>query len=192
MSQSDPSLKLPGYDEINQALATLGLPITPASLHATLSAYGSIRAPKGAETYIQALVNQRDKEQARHAHQFLFNLWTAIQGQLASEEYDFQLLLPNDEIALDYRAQEFGLWCRAYMDVLHRQHIHAESFEDEDLREMFDHLSEFAQIDYTGLEVDDEDEKAFFEVTEYTRMAVLRMYSEFQDPHSGRSAQTHH
>lgn len=192
MSQSVPSLKLPSYDEIHQALATLALPITPASLHATLSAYGSIRAPKGAEAYIQALVHQRDKEQARHAHQFLFNLWAAIQAELATEEFDFQLLLPGDDIALDYRAQEFGLWCRAYMDVLHRQHIHADAFEDEDLRDMFDHLQEFAEIDYSGLEVDEEDEKAFVEVTEYTRMAVLRMYSEFHDPDSGRNTQTHH
>lgn len=192
MSQSVPSLKLPSYDEIGKALAALALPITPASLHATLSAYGSIRASKGAEAYIQALVQQRDKEAARHAHQFLFNVWAAIQSQLATEEFDFQLLLPGDEVALDYRAQEFGLWCRAYMDVLHRQHIHAEAFEDEDLRDIFQHLQEFANVDYSGLDVDEEDEKALVEVTEYTRMAVLRMYSEFNEPGSERGVQTHH
>ena len=41
-------------------------------------------------------------------------------------------------------------------------------------------MEDFAHLDYQALKVTEEDERAFVDVSEYARMAVLRIYSDMQ------------
>ena len=58
--------------------------------------------------------------------------------------------------------------------------IHDDNFEDEEARETLYHIQEFSELDFDDLKSGEEEEKALMEVTEYTRMAVLRLFGEIQ------------
>jgi uncharacterized protein len=49
---------------------------------------------------------------------------------------------------------------------------------EEDAQEALQHLVEFAELDCETLDADEEDERALMEVTEYARMAVIRLHGD--------------
>ena len=71
--------------------------------------------------------------------------------------------------------------------------IDIDHFSDEDAQDALKHLVEFAELDADSLDVDEGDERALMEVTEYTRMAVIRLHGDLMLHKSkdGRSGTTH-
>lgn len=68
-----------------------------------------------------------------------------------------------------------------------------EQFYEEESQDALQHLMEFAELDCETLEVGEEDERALMEVSEYTRMAVLRLHSDLvlHERELGDSGTTH-
>ncbi|WP_058480890.1 UPF0149 family protein [Legionella waltersii] len=178
MSSEADHLNLPSYDDFTGAIAPLALPISGSELHGIMCGYLCAGADAQGEAYIRALLNNRKDEASRNGLLTLFSVFSISQQQINHFNFDFQMLLPEDEESLLLRAKAFSEWCEGFTQSLNIAGIGADEFYEEESQEAFQHLIEFAELDYESLDIGEDDEKALMEVSEYARMAVLRLHSD--------------
>ncbi|KTD45920.1 hypothetical protein Lrub_2717 [Legionella rubrilucens] len=175
---------LPDYQAFTETIAVLALPISSSELHGMMCGYLCAGASQQGESYLRALaVNSRKDEATRVAAMAMFSVYALSEQQINTLDFEFQLLLPDDHEPLLTRAQAFSEWCEGFTQGMTLAGVGFEQFTEEDSQDTLQHITEFAELDYQSLDVDEEDEKALMEVSEYTRMAVLRLYSDLQEGH---------
>jgi yecA family protein len=105
----------------------------------------------------------------------LVHLFEDTQGLLASDDFEFDLLLPGDEALLSEQVEALTDWCRGFL--LGVGFTHAASDLSREATEILKDIAEFTKLD-TEAE-GEEDEGDFMEITEYMRSAVLLLRIEF-------------
>ena len=187
---SDGYVRLPPYFDFSQAISDLNLPISCSELHGVLCGYLAADGQRAGESYLRALLAQRESNDARQATLALFDVFSISQQQLSQLGFEFELMLPNDDAALSSRAQAFSDWCEGFTQGLTVTGVNFDKLQNEETQEAIQHITEFAQLDYAALHVNEEDERALLEVIEYTRMAVLSIHADMRAQHnSGTSTQ---
>lgn len=183
------------YHHYNEQIKPLELFVSVSELHGLICGFISINAAAQGEQYFQALMAHHPNQAYRQSAQVLFYLFTVSQQQLAQDDFAFQLLLPTEEAAsLSERAQAFSEWCQGFsfaMKLLQVERLHSD--KEDDMNDFLRHIQAFSQLDYEALSVNEDDEKSLFDVTEYTRMAVLRLYYDTRafKKHDQSSSQEH-
>ncbi|MFI3155759.1 MAG: UPF0149 family protein [Methylococcaceae bacterium] len=104
----------------------------------------------------------------------LVYLFEDTQSSLASDEFEFDLLLPDDEALLGEQVEALIYWCQGFL--LGVGVTHAAADLSRDATEILKDIAEFTKLD-TAAE-GEEDENDFVEITEYIRSAVLMLRSE--------------
>ncbi len=193
MRAESSSIHLPDYQSFTDAISALSLPFSGSELHGMMCGYLCAGEAMAGEAYLHALTPNKKDESMRTAALLLFEVYTITQQQLGNFDFAFQLLLPSEDEPLMSRAQAFSEWCDGFTQSMLVSGVGAEQFREVESREALRHLHEFAQLDYESLQVDEDDEKALMEVSEYTRMAVLRLYGDLltNNGHHGSSNITH-
>ncbi|WP_407656416.1 UPF0149 family protein [Legionella septentrionalis] len=185
-------LHLPDYQLFLDAIAPLALPISPSELHGIICGFLCAGELQKGETYLRTLLLHKSNESTRAALSIIFEVFTISQQQIGNFDFEFQLMLPDDETPLRDRAQAFGEWCSGFMQGLRMSGVDVNQLQEEDAQDALQHLAEFSQLDYESLHVDEEDEQALLEVSEYARLAVLRIYNDLlQDKLDGNSEIAH-
>jgi yecA family protein len=192
MELNQMSLHLPAYQEFLNSIAELALPISASELHGVMCGYLCAGAIAKGETYLQALMNHKSKANQREAFLALFGVFTISHQQMTNFNFDFELLLPGEQESLIDRAQAFSEWCEGFTQGITLAGISSDQLEEDEAKEAMQHLMEFAQLDYESLEIDEADEKALMEVSEYTRMAVLRIHQDIQGSNPVEKSETAH
>ncbi|WP_028372470.1 UPF0149 family protein [Legionella lansingensis] len=196
MPMENQGLHLPSYQTFMDNISILSLPISGSELHGVMCGYICAGASTAGEDYLRALIVKKKKDDAtRAAALAMFDVFSISQQQLANFDFEFQLLLPDEEESLATRAQAFSEWCEGFTQGMTLAGISYEQLQEEESQEALQHMLEFAQLDYESLEVGEEDEKALTEVSEYARMAVLRIYGDLLDDakqRGGSSSKTAH
>jgi len=105
----------------------------------------------------------------------LVYLFEDTQSLLASDDFEFDLLLPGDEALLSEQVEALTDWCRGFL--LGVGITHAASDLSREATEILKDIAEFTKLD-TEAE-GEEDEGDFMEINEYMRSAVLLLRSEF-------------
>lgn len=180
MTASNVSPSLPTYHRVMDVLSPLDLPISTSELHGLICGYLCAGDSQSGEHYIRTLLSGYDKAQSREALLCLFELFAFSQQQMEAGDFAFCMLLPEEHETLSMRAQAFSEWCEGFTQGITLSGIGYNELEDEEAKDALNHISEFAQLDYEELSIEEDDEKALVEVSEYTRMAVLRLYHELQ------------
>ena len=104
----------------------------------------------------------------------LVRLFEETRRLLSSDEFEFDLFLPDDDSLLSERADALKNWCRGFLFGIGFRHL-ASGFNKE-TREILKDITEFTRLD---TDVDgEEDENDFAEITEYLRSAVLLLRDE--------------
>jgi uncharacterized protein YgfB (UPF0149 family) len=103
----------------------------------------------------------------------LENLFEETRSLLNSDEFTFELLLPDEDASLGERVDALRVWCQGFLFGLGSTSSSSGSASNwpEDIREAVKDIAEF-----TKLETDGEGEEAendFMEITEYLRAAVI-------------------
>lgn len=192
MAAENHSIQLPAYQAFNDLVSVFALPISTSELHGLMCGYLCAGAITEGEAYLRALmVNNKRDESTRAAALIMFEVYLVSQQQLANFDFEFQLLLPDDHESLANRAQAFSEWCEGFTQALAMVGISHEQLQEEDSHEALQHLSEFAHLDYQSLQIDEDDEIALMEISEYTRMAVLRLYSDLLSNGDDDASTTH-
>ena len=104
----------------------------------------------------------------------LVRLFEETRRLLASDEFEFDLFLPEDDASLIEQVEALKNWCRGFLFGVGSRT--AASNWPEDVREILKDIAEFTKLD---ADVEgEEDERAFVEITEYLRSAVLLLRDE--------------
>lgn len=164
---------LPGWTDVANAADRLSLASTPAELHGALCGW---LAAGGADLPAwPARVMADDGLPAPMPGDPLDRLRLASVFQLGDTDFGFQLLLPDDSVAVAERAGAMFHWCRAFLGGFGL--AIADGKLSEEGEEALDDIANLAaaRID----EVDpDGDEEALAEIEEYVRMAVLLLHAD--------------
>ncbi|STY31696.1 Putative conserved exported protein precursor [Legionella wadsworthii] len=178
MSEENEYLRLPDYEEFSATISVLMLHISASLLHGMMCGYLCAGADNQGESYLRALLNNKKDNASRNAVLAMFSVFSISQQQINSMDFEFEMMLPHEDESLLLRAQAFSEWCEGFTQALTLSGISANQFQEEEAQDAFQHLIEFAELDCDTLDVDEEDERALMEVSEYARMAVLRLHSD--------------
>jgi len=107
----------------------------------------------------------------------LARLFEETRRLLASEEFEFELFLPDEDTLLSEQVKALKNWCQGFLFGVGSTHL-SDKF-NEDSREIVKDISEFTKLN-TEAE-GEEDENAFVEITEYLKSAVLLLRDELND-----------
>ncbi len=116
--------------------------------------------------------------------------------QMNDTDADFELMLPDDDEALDMRVEALGMWCQGFVYGLAVGGIREDTALPDDSKELIQDILEISRAGYvadneaelaTDEEDSEEDEVAFMEVCEYVRMGVLLIYEELQPLQSSQT-----
>lgn len=181
MSAENEHLSLPDYDGFVDTLAFLNLPITASTLHGMMCGYLCAGADEQGEAYLRALLNHKKDAQSRQALLAMFEVFSVSQQQINNFDFEFQMLLPDDDESLTVRAYAFSEWCDGFTQAMSLSGVSIDHFYEEEAQDAMQHLLEFAELDCDALDMDDdEDERALMEVSEYARMAVIRLHGDLK------------
>ena len=178
MSVENNPLHLPEYDHFVDTIAVLALEISGSELHGMMCGYLCAGADSQGEAYLRALLNNKKDEASRSALLSMFAVFSVSQQQISKFDFEFEMLLPDDHEPLIERAQAFSEWCEGFTQGLDMAGVGLDQFYEEEAQEALQHIIEFAELDCDSLDVDEEDERALMEVSEYTRMAVIRLHGD--------------
>ncbi|MBA2651005.1 MAG: UPF0149 family protein [Tatlockia sp.] len=191
MSVSNDLSHIPTYQTFIDTISILDLPISGSELHGIMCGYLAASAVSEGEVYLRSLTTNSKEQTICAASLAIFEVYTISHQQLINFNFEFQMLLPDEHESLRNRAQAFGEWCEGFVQGLTNAGIDFQQLEEEESQDALQHLLEFAGLEYQTLEVDEEDEKALMEVTEYARMAVLRLYGDLLSEEHGSSKIKH-
>ena len=104
----------------------------------------------------------------------LVRLFEETRRLLVSDEFEFDLLLPDDDTSLSEQVEALKSWCRGFLFGVGS--AASTSNWPKDAREILKDITEFTKVD-TSAE-GEEDERALVEITEYLRSAVLLLRDE--------------
>lgn len=174
------SLRLPDYQTFSDSIAVLSLPLSSSELHGTLCGYLCADASHKGEAYLQALMLSHPHESKKAAFLSLFDVYAISQQQIQHLDFQFEMMLPPEHEPLIERARAFGEWCEGFSQALVMAGIDHEQIPAQETWDAIQHISEFAQLDYESLHMDNDEEKALIDVSEYTRMAVLSIHTDIK------------
>jgi len=178
MLSEEHSLKLPQYKTFMASIESLTLTVSVSELHGLLCGYLCAGQDDQGESYIRAVLNTKKNSKHKEAILSLFSLYSISQQQITNFDLGFALLLPDDDEPLLDRAQAFSAWCEGFTHGLTMAGIEINDLQEEEAQETLHHLIEFGQLDCDSLAMDEDDERALMEVTEYARMAVIGLHGD--------------
>ncbi len=170
------TVTLPSYADTTEALQNMESDIPSAEAHGLLC--GIICTTRGKiDMGWEKLLSGAQKNQ--QSVELLRQLYGVSFQQLTDFSLDFALLLPNDEADINERAEALGIWCQGFLTGLQQNPQIIEDSASPEVTEALNDITEIAQINYGDITDTDEDEKAYLELVEYVRLAVLMLYQEF-------------
>ena len=186
------------YENLNSALARVEIATDAAECHGSLSAVVAILGEMGKPRWLSKVMPELDEavEQgdalAIEADQLLAELYQATLEQLGAGEFIYTLLLPDDEEDLMLRAEALGHWCQGFLLGLQAAGFDNPRDLPDELAEIMRDLTEISQISLGTMQNDEEDERAYTEVVEYLRVAVMAFSEEFLMRRADNEAQSLH
>ena len=113
----------------------------------------------------------------------LINLFDQSKELMESDEFVFDLFLPDEQEPLSHRCLALVQWCQGFLFGMGR--IETNSKWPADVEEVLKDVVEFTKLD-TDLDNDDEEaESSLMEIQEYLRAAVMLIRSDLNDEDAG-------
>lgn len=188
-------IKLPTYESITTALQACQAPLDAAELHGLIS--GALTITHNIKASIISLHNvipepDAADETIQHEIKMLETLCATTALQLEDREFDFHLLLPNDDATLTARTEAVGLWCQGFVSGLGEGGISLQNKDAAELTEIIQDLTAISQIDTTDITESEEEEVAYHELVEYVRVIVMTIYNDIDNDQASKETKTIH
>ncbi|MDJ0877041.1 MAG: UPF0149 family protein [Halieaceae bacterium] len=96
---------------------------------------------------------------------------------MLDEEFDFHLLLPDDDHDISQRVRCLAEWCQGFLAAYALMVTKTDGAGlDEETSEVLKDIAAIAEADHDASGEDEEGESHFFELTEYLRFASLNLF----------------
>lgn len=193
-------MNTPNYQDIKNALGQASNLVTPAELHGILCGLvcAGLKKLDTASLEESLMLHLPENENDSTHNMTLNELFTSTQTKIQQFELDFTLLLPEQENStLAERAQEFGKWCDGFLAGIGLAGTPLSYRDENEVSDILHKLGEVAKIQYHNITFTEEDEVAFFDITEFVRLSVFAIYQELTDqgaskPDNRESDHTYH
>lgn len=183
------SIRLPEFNEVAHQLAEVDALISPAEAHGLLSGCICAGSRISGKSIFEPIFGDTISQTAS-VREMLMSLYHISSQQLYDADFTFELLLPIDDASLLDRAKALKEWCQGFISGLGLAGVTIEQCQSEDVQNSLHHIAEIAKLNVRNIVAADEDEKAFMEVVEYVRLAVMSIYMEFTDSQDSNTGPT--
>lgn len=172
------------YAELDGSLRAAGAPSNAAEAHGLLCGLlvaGGSAQDSGWRGHLLGAGNTQSAS-AQACNELLDELHNGVLGELNDTEFGFGLLLPSDEVALPVRTRALGDWCGSFLYGLALGGIREHAGLPATVREVMHDFYEISRAGFSAEPLDEDDEIAYAEITEYVRISVLLLHGELQQP----------
>lgn len=180
MIREQSAAELPDFDVVANLLIEEGvLAVSPAEVHGLLAGQVAAGARFDADTLLRVVSELMDiSAPTRETTKLgLIGLYQCTLTQFESPDFNFELLLPDDDELLAQRAEALGSWCSGFLSGF-GLHSGCQPELSTEAQEGIRDLAHIAQIAADSDVDSEEDEADLMEVQEYVRMAALLIFSE--------------
>lgn len=175
MSDMNSSPSLPNYKKLTTLFKKMKSELNPAQTHGLLCGrLCTIPVGKSDPEFDASLM---DVEATPQSQQVLSQLYKASYHSLKQFSFEFSLILPGEEADLNTRVEALGLWCQGFLIGTEEIAASLKNSSDPEVVEALSDLSEIAQINFGDIPENEEDETAYIELVEYTRLSVLMIFN---------------
>ncbi len=172
---------LPDYDQINDALQGLSSQFDAAEFHGQLCGllctFESMQLP---DWLALSLPEQDAAKLSAVSHELFQALLVYSQTGLSSEDFGFQLLLPDDTAGLGARVEALGNWCQGFLLGISHAGVSDIQALPGELPEIVKDFLNISQAESFELADEEEDEAAYTELVEYVRVGVQLFHEEMR------------
>jgi uncharacterized protein YgfB (UPF0149 family) len=167
------------FDVLSKCIAALGVPHSAAEVHGLVTGLlsaGSKMSPAAGLSTLREWLDTDVVIDATHGA-LLSQVFRDVAADLLDPEFNFHLLLPDDEAAIALRSQALGEWCSGFLGGFGLAGRFQNGDLSDDLRELLADLSNIANLDEEVPE-DEDNEGDLIEIEEYVRMSALLVFAE--------------
>ncbi len=170
------------FDDLNEVLSQTGSEFGAAETHGTVCGLICVGQAVQGLSWLEGIlgVSEYGDKMAQLGREHVIAVYTGCSEQLHTMDFQFDLMLPDDEASLTDRSVALGEWCRGFINGLGSAEKRIGS-RSADVEDALTHFEQIAEIDYEELATSEEDEKDFTDVCEYVRLAVLMIFAEFTE-----------
>lgn len=119
-------------------------------------------------------------------------LVSETQKSFNSPEFEFNLMLPDEESPLKERVGALSEWCHGFLNGFALGEDPGRVLEDETSRELIENFTRICRVE-AGEQADEGDERALVELVEYVRMGAIYIFDRVQAGYGGGGGQdTYH
>jgi len=172
----------PDYDVVNDALIRIECEQDAAEQHGQLCALLSLLESLTKEQWLAMVLPGTEKGDALVAETkaILSEIYDVTIQTIDAEDFDFQLLLPDDEANLSARLSALSHWCQGFlMGISHAGITDIEKLAS-NLPEIVRDFVEISRAESFEIENSEEDEASYLEISEFVRMGTLLFRVEFK------------
>ena len=164
-------MSLPQWNDIDARLRALDADVTASGCHGLLCGLLAARAPGARAAYARHSVGSEEPPE------LLGTLHDETLRQLDTTDFDFELLLPDDEAGLADRVDAMADWCDGFVFGVGAA---GRAIADlpADSAEFLGDAMEIARARSDSVSGGEDDEAAYTEVVEYVRVGVLLVRTE--------------
>lgn len=170
------------YEHINQLLARYEVDVAAAEIHGVAAGMLCMDECINAEQWLHEIF-QRPESLTVADRKVLNALFTQTANGLASDDFLFDLLLPDDNTLVRERAEALCNWAQSFLVGL--GYARPQTSWPGDSAEIVKDIVEITKLDSDiADDTTEEDEQAVFEIAEYLKAAVLLLRHELRSHES--------
>ena len=179
------------HDLLNDALQRCGANWTAAQTHGLVASRLTVAGTGGVSESLGQVLEGSDTANALRevCEDMLATLWQSTHRAFSERLSVFELLLPDDDDAVDVRTEALAHWCEGYLHGLVSGEHDAglkERLAAEPLADIIKDMLQITRATVDDLDDDDGDDDAYIEVVEYLRVAAQLFYEELAELRPGQ------
>ncbi len=189
----------PDISQLDELLISADSNLGASESHGTLCGMLCAQGSTEASQWMLQVLGERDEssQALREVGEKLLKIHQVSVEQMNDNNIEFELMLPDDDDALEDRVEALGNWCQGFVYGLALGGIKEDTELPENSKELIQDILEISRAGYavdeeaelavTEENDSEEDEVAFMEVSEYVRMGILLVYEELQPLQSSQT-----
>lgn len=168
------------YDELENLLTKVNAETCAAECHGFLCGQICVTGYADAQQWRDYLAMQVDNaSRMQDCVDEIHTMVGEIRVLIASPDFDFRLMLPDDSAPFRDRVEALGEWCHGFLNGFGMSRDTRAAMINDECQEL---IEDFSKICRVGLDEDDEeeDERALVELVEYVRLGVMSLFDTLQ------------
>jgi len=168
------------YNACNAIIVQCDVELSAAEAHGMATGMLCVNEQTESTSWLAELLHNSSSVMDENNKNLLVRLFEETRRLLESDEFEFDLFLPEDDTSLIEQVEALKGWCRGFLFGVGS--AVSTSNWPKDAREILIDITEFTKLDVNA--EGEEDERAFVEITEYLRSAVLLLHNELGNSRS--------